>query len=538
MRFHRVIAIPVIALCTLAGGGAQDKKQLPEEKEAARYFEKWLNQDVVYIITEEERQVFESLGTAEEKDRFIEQFWQRRDADLSTAINEYREEHYRRIAFANQHFGSGIPGWKADRGRIYIMFGEPAQKEYYAGAGTHVRAPYEGGGRTATFPFEIWRYRYLEGVGEDIEIEFVDRSFSGEFKIAQWPWEKDMLLYVDGLGETTAERLGLTRRSERPGLHPGHMNNLNYMKKFMGARNKDLPFERVLQYFNLQKPPQIQRKELQEIVETRISYDLIPFDVFIHDLRLTEQQALVPMTVEIANKNLDYAPNGPMVKARVGIYGRVTSMLGQVVHEFEDTVASEYRKEHIEVGRQLKSLYQKSFLVAPGRYKLDLVVKDLTSGNVGTMKTSFHVHQDEGGRLSASSIVLAEQVLPLEELPEVPETFVIGDVRVVPRVSRKFRPSEDLGVYLQVYHPALDQATEAPQVTVEYTITDGDRVVSQVTDLDGSTVAYASEARLVLLQQMPLEHLAKGRYRLTVKVDDRISGQSSQSEAEFEVSGE
>ncbi len=539
MRTAKSLYFAILALLLLGSLAAQDKQQLREEKDAARIYQKWLNEDVVYIITDDERKVFEALTTSEEKDRFIEQFWQRRDTDLATAINEYREEHYRRIAHANSKFGTGIPGWKADRGRTYIMFGEPDQIEYNAGGGTYVRPGYEGGGRTATYPFEIWRYRYLEGVGEDIEIEFVDRSWTGEFKVAQWPWEKDMLLHVDGLGLTTAERLGLAKRAQRPGLHPGNLNNTNWMSKNMGARLKDMPFQRMQQYYAIQKPPQIKNKELQEIVETRISYEQLPFDVFIHDVRVAEDQALVPVTLEVANQNLSYQPSGAYLRARVGFYGRITSMLGNVIAEFEDTVASEYKNEHFAIGRQLKSLYQKTFLVSPGRYKIDLVVKDLNSGNLGTKKSSFHVASgstpQEG--LATGSIVLAEQLVPLEELPETPQSFVLGDVRVVPRVSRQFRPSEDLGVYLQVYNPSLDQSTEAPAVSIEYTITSSDRVVSQITDQAGATVNYASEERLVLIQRMPLQNLDKGRYRLTVTVNDRISGQSSHSEADFEVTG-
>ncbi len=538
MKLERILLILLIAVAAAAPAAAQDGKQLQEERDTARYYDKWLNEDVLYILTEQERDVFQKLTTAEEKDRFIEQFWQRRDPDPSTAANEAREEHYRRIAFVNQHFGSGIPGWKTDRGRIYVMFGEPDQKEYYAGMGTHVRPSYEGGGRTATFPFEIWRYRWLEGVGEDIEIEFVDRSMTGEFKIAVWPWEKDMLLHVDGLGETTAERFGRALRSQRPGLHPGNLNNMTWMKRHMGVRNKDLAFERVRQFFALQRPPKIERKELQEIVETKVSYEVLPFDVFVHDVRLNEDQALVPVTIQIANQNLDYQPAaGNLFKARVGIYGRVTSMLGKVVHEFEDTIASEYRSQHIGVGSQLKSLYQKSFLVAPGRYKLDLVVKDLTSGDLGTRRMSFHVSGAAEEGLSASSIVLAETVQTLDELPETPQSFVIGDVRVVPKVSGKFRRDEDLGVYLQVYNPGLDQATETPDVEVEYTITDGETLVGKVTDPQGSSVVYASEQRLVLVQNLPLSRLEKGRYRLTVTVNDRVTGQTSHSEADFEVLG-
>lgn len=521
---------------TAGAAFAQDPRK--EEREAAKYYDKWLNQDVVYLISDEERDVFEKLTTAEEKDRFIEEFWRRRDTDLTTALNEYKEEHYRRIAYANRAFGSGIPGWKTDRGRIYIMFGEPAQKEYYAGGGTYVRPSYEGGGRTATYPFELWRYREIEGIGQDVEIEFVDRSWTGEFKIAVWPWEKDMLLHVDGLGETTAERFGRAKRYERPGLHPGHLNNTSYMIRNYGQRFKDRPFERVTRFFNLQKPPIVRQKELQTLVDTKVSFDRLPFSTFHHYVWVDEESALVPVTLEVPNRSLQYERRGNLVKARVGFYGRVTSLLGEVVAEFEDSVASEYRAEHLEIARTQKSLYQKTFLLKPGHYKIDLVVKDLGSGDIGTVTETIHLKKEDQGQMSASSIVLAKQLELLEDYPEKPQSFVLGDVRLVPKVDRRFKPKDEMGVYLQVYNPSLDSASSEPAVSIEYTISDGDRVVSNLIDNDGASIEYFSPQRLVLVRKIVIDGLEKGQYRLTVKVEDAISGQSLSSETDFEVLGD
>ncbi len=514
---------------------AQDNSK--EERESAKYYDKWLNQDVGYIISEEERAVFQKLTTSEEKDRFIEQFWLRRDPDPRTAINEFKEEHYRRIAYVNQKYGSGIPGWKTDRGRTYIMFGEPAQIEYNAGAGDYVRPSYEGGGRTATFPFEIWRYRHLEGVGDDIEIEFVDRSFSGEFKVAIWPWEKDMFLNVDGFGETTAEKLGLAKRNYRPGLHPGNLNNTTWMTKNYGARFQDRPFEKVMKFFNLQRPPIVKNKDLQELVETKVSYDKLPFSTFMHSIWIDGENALLPITLEVPNSELQYQESGGLAKARVGFYGRITSMLGEVAAEFEDTVLSQYTGPSLDVGRTQRSLYQKTFLLKPGRYKIDLVVHDLNSGNIGTNTQSVYLQRTADGKMEAGAIVLAKQLEPLDAFPETPQSFVLGDVRVVPNVIRRFKSKDALGVYLQVYNPILDASTSEPAVSIQYTITSKGTVVASATDTTGQTIEYAGPDRLVLVRKMKLENLEKGRYRLTVKIDDAISGQSSTSEADFEVMG-
>src|SRR5438093_7080268 len=170
------------------------------KQEVSSSFKKWLNEDVAYIITDEERAAFKQLSNDEERDNFIEQFWQRRDPTPDSVENEFKEEHYRRIAYANEQFASGIPGWKTDRGRIYITYGPPDEKETHPSGGSYERPPEEGGGNTSTFPFEQWRYRYIEGIGSDIIIEFVDPTMSGEYRMTMDPSEEDALLYVPNTG--------------------------------------------------------------------------------------------------------------------------------------------------------------------------------------------------------------------------------------------------------------------------------------------------------------------------------------------------
>src|SRR5437899_7794384 len=149
-----------------------DKNAIKEKLEGT--YKKWLDDDVRWIITDEELSAFKKLSNNAERDQFIEQFWLRRDPTPDTAENEYKEEHYRRIQYANEHFAAGMPGWKTDRGRIYIMYGKADSIDSHPMGGPYQRSAEEGGGSTQTFPFEIWRYRYLDGVGQEIEIEFVD----------------------------------------------------------------------------------------------------------------------------------------------------------------------------------------------------------------------------------------------------------------------------------------------------------------------------------------------------------------------------
>ena len=149
-----------------------------------------MKEDVAYIATDAERAAFMRFRTDEEREKFIEQFWLRRDPSPDTPENEYKEEHYRRIAYSNERFASGAPGWKSDRGHIYIVFGPPDEIESHPSGGAYERPPQEGGGTTTTYPFEKWRYRSMEGIGTDIVIEFVDKSGSGAYRFTMDPSEK------------------------------------------------------------------------------------------------------------------------------------------------------------------------------------------------------------------------------------------------------------------------------------------------------------------------------------------------------------
>jgi GWxTD domain-containing protein len=170
--------------------------QQAEPAVASTPYKKWLNEDVAYIITNQERAVYKSLVSDAQHESFIEDFWLRRDPTPGTPENEFKEEHYRRIAYVNEHFASTIPGWKTDRGRIYITFGPPDEIDDHSKGGSYQRPASEGGGETTTVPFQQWRYKHIDGVGDNIIIEFVDPTYTGEYRMTADPAEKDALRYV------------------------------------------------------------------------------------------------------------------------------------------------------------------------------------------------------------------------------------------------------------------------------------------------------------------------------------------------------
>ncbi|HWB86511.1 MAG TPA: GWxTD domain-containing protein [Bryobacteraceae bacterium] len=141
-------------------------------------YRKWINEDVVYIISDDERAAFLKLTTDEEREKFIEQFWVRRDPTPGTVENEFKQEHYRRIAYANQHFAlaSGRPGWQTDRGHMYIVYGPPDEIDAH-----------QSGTAQTPYPYEVWIYRHVQGLGDNLSVTFVDTTGSRDYHLVPGP---------------------------------------------------------------------------------------------------------------------------------------------------------------------------------------------------------------------------------------------------------------------------------------------------------------------------------------------------------------
>jgi GWxTD domain-containing protein len=503
--------------CPLAG--AQGKKDRAR-KDDQRHFQNWLKETVVYIIAPEEKAVFEKLTTPEEKDTFIEQFWHRRDPDPKTAVNEFKEEHYRRIAYANENFKSGIAGWKTDRGRIYIIHGPPDQREAYPTGGNYQRRENEGGGFTSVYPFERWWYRNLPGVRSDVELEFIDPKMSNEYYLAIGPEEKDALLFSEGLGPTSAEEFGLRAKKDRPYF----VSNYGEPYPGMNSRYRDDPMQRYETFFSVQKPPPLKYPDLKEMVKVNVTYTDLPFQVRQDYFKLNEAQMLAPLTIQFRNKDLTWKAADTGHSIRVAVYGVVTTLTNRVVMEFEDVVSTDYRPEEMEQGLLERSMYQKIIPIhSKIRHKVDLVVKDLNSGKVGAISKALIPPGPSPDQLEASSLVLAEFIQTLGKTPEQDQMFVLGDVKVRPSIDKVFLPSDPLGVYFQLYNFGVDQSTQAPFVQVTYTITSQGKVLREVVDRRGESIQFYSGQRMVLIKGLSLNGLNPGEYVLKVHVRDGIS---------------
>ncbi len=507
------------------------EKRLRQELETP--YRKWLNEDVSYIITDEERAAFKKLQTDDEREQFIENFWLRRDPTPDTIENEYKEEHYRRIAYANEHYASGIPGWKSDRGRIYITYGPPDEIEDHSSGGFYERPPEEGGGETSTFPFQQWRYRYIDGIGNNVIIEFVDPTMSGEFRMTMDPSEKDALLYVPGAGLTLMEQLGMSDKTARfnntDGTHLG--------VPFGGQPESMNEFNRLEQFAKLQRPPEIKFKDLEADVTSRISYNILPMKVRADFFPVTDASVLTNVTVQFENKDLQFTNKDGYQKAIVQILGRVTSLTRRPIANFEEEVSVTSVAELLSSKQAQKSIYQHTMPLVPGTYRLNVIVKDVIAGNLNHYEMPLVVPRLDGEKLSSSSLVLADLIekVPWKSIGTGP--FVIGDSKVRPRIDDSFKREEKMGIYLKLYNFQPDETTHKPSGQVTYEVIrngSNEKVFPDVTE-DVEQIPDASASQVTIEKFLPLNSFAPGQYTLRVKVTDKNRNQVLTQSAQFTV---
>ncbi len=510
----------------------KNKKNLRKlENELDTPYKKWLEEEVPYIITDEERSAFLQLQTNEEREQFIEAFWQRRDPTPDTVENEFKEEHYRRIAYTNERFSSGIPGWRTDRGRIYIMWGPPDEIETHSAGSVYNRPMTEGGGQTTVYGFDDWTYHYMEGIGQNITIEFVDPTGTGEYHITLDPGEKDAMAHVPGGGPSMLEQMGLSTQAARftrsdgstAPLGPGGSNGLESQNEFT----------RLEQFAKVQAPPPVKFKDLEEVVSSRILRNQINFDYRFDFMRITGDTILVPVTVQIQNKQMTFRDRDGVQSASLNLFGRISSMTGRVIQTFEDVIQRDFPDSLLESSLKGFSIYQKAVPLRPGLYKLDLVIKDVNSGNVGVVNTRLAVSPIPDDKLEASSLILADQMEPVSSKDVGLGQFVLGSTKVRPKLDAEFHADQPLDIYLQFYNLKVDDKTHKNNVSVDFKITQGDQTVSHQVKT-GEEIKQSGE-QITVQQVIPPQTLPPGKYKLQIQATDAVANQTVTRTADFTV---
>jgi GWxTD domain-containing protein len=525
---------------TAAKPAEQDPLKRPRKKQDWRKIEtdhkRWLEEDVKDIITPEEESAFRKLSNSAERDNFIEAFWRRRDPTPDTEENEFKEEHYRRRAYADEHFSAGMPGSKTDRGRIYIIHGAPDSIDSHPAGGPYQRPAEDGGGQTSTFPFEIWRYRNIDGIGQEVEIEFVDTCGCGAYHITLDPGEKDALSKIPNAGLTLRESMGLDSKANRG------RSGLNTAGASLFGNNPSKQFDAIERDALLLAPPPVKYKDLKEVVDVKMRYNLLPFDVRVDFLKASPATDLVPITVQVANRDLTYAAKDGVQHASVNIYGRLTTLSGKIVQTFEDPLRLDVPAELLEKFVGNASLYQQALPLRPGRYRLDLVVKDVNGGKLGTLYQSINVPDfNNDGNLSSSTLVLADLIQPMPARDTGSGAFVIGPDRVRPRVPPanggpvSLRPGDKLNLWMQVYNLAEDEKTGKPVASVEYRVVNAASNQSVYDETENAGSAVGNGGSLTLKKEFSTNTLQPGTSRITVTIHDVVSNQSLARSAKFSI---
>ncbi|HKN74913.1 MAG TPA: GWxTD domain-containing protein [Candidatus Acidoferrum sp.] len=510
---------------------AQKDKARKTLKELDIQYKQWLNEDVVYIISPEERNAFLQLDTNEEREQFIEQFWLRRSSNPDLPENDFKEEHYRRIAYSNEHFASGIPGWKTDRGRMYIMWGPADEVDSHPSGGTWDRPMEDGGGSTTTYPWETWRWRYLEGIGENIELEFVDPSGSGEYHLTMDPSEKDALLHVPGAGLSLLESMGLASKTDRFTRSDG-----TNLPTAMGGTPASMDeFNRLDLYAKVNKPPEVKFKDLEAIVTARIVRDQLKFTYRTDFMKVTNDTVLVPVTIQVSNGQLNFQAKDGIHSATMNVFMRVTTLTGRVVQTFEVPVSKDFPDSLFQQSLKLQSIYQQAVPLRPGLYRLDIVIKDVQSGNVGVVNTRLAVPRFADEKLDSSTLILADQLehVPAKQIGT--GQFVLGSTKVRPRLDNDFTTADRLGIYLQVYNLKPDDKTHKSSATFQYIVKKGTEQVMQFKET--SEQMKQTGDQVTIERWLPLSTFVPGKYTIEINATDGISNQSISKTADFTVRG-
>jgi len=417
------------------------------------------------------------------------------------------------------------------------VYGPPDEIESHPSGGSDQRPQEEGGGNTSTYPFEDWRYRYIEGIGQEVIVEFVDDCMCGAYEMTMDRSKKDALLYTPNAGLTQYEQMGMASKADR---FSGGMERLG-TGPLGASQMQTKEFDRLEQFAKLNQAPAVKFKDLLEKVGTHITYNPMPFDVRIDFVKITSETVLVPVTVQIKNRDITFANKEGVQHGVVNIFGRLTTLSGKVAQTFEDTVVADIPAELLPREAENSKIYSKSVPLHPGRYKLDVVVKDVNGDRIGTKSQGIIVPDFSEEKLTNSSLILADLVEAVPTTSIGTGMFVIGTTKVRPRVAAAdgrpavFKRGQKVNFWMQVYNLSVDDKTHKPSATFEYDIVNAATNKAVVHALESSDKMGNIGDQVTLHKEVAAANLDPGMYKIQIKVSDNISKQTVGPSALFAV---
>jgi GWxTD domain-containing protein len=462
------------------------------------YFRAWLNQDVLYIISPEERSAFLRINSDEGRAEFIRQFWAERNSDTDSLENTFEHEHYRRIAYANEHFGGATPGWKSDRGRAYIIFGEPDLNQSFAGESNCYEDDHTNAVVHDSPPGFEWKYRYLEGVGENVDIYFVLRKGDdGTFDNSAYRLsmercrvvEPTVQDYVDVAMLTATELTGMTHT-------PAH------------------PTQRTI----------AQHRDLSDIVSARLSRSQIPVSVEFTSVRATSITSLASLRVSIPTVSITF-PISRDQSASASVYGRFKNIVtGQVISQFESSAT--LKRSGVPYGKWTVS-YDNEIALPAGIYELGIGVEDYETGSVTVNYAIVSAGEFQSSEFAAPLPIIGDAREPTaHEFP----SYEIG---VQPRTDSQFLRGNSAAVFWQIYNASVDETTKTNNVTVFASVS-----TSSGNVWSGDFTSDSAEQRgeeTTIRKSLPIENWPTGSYLLKMTALDGVSGASLSHTIPFEI---
>ena len=553
-------------------GFSVQKMEKENKNELSEKHKKWLNEDVVYIISQNEKEVFKSLKTDELRENFIRTFWRRRDPSPDTSLNEFREEHYRRMRYVKVNYFEGEAGWRTDRGRIYIMFGPPDFLETNPGGARGFL--FGASAPTAEFPSEVWTYRHLPGVKTRlgrIEFMFINYYNSGAYQLSLDPAISNALRNISiptryvgygdmpEAGDRALNPLELSEQA-RNLTGPSELEKLFMLTELTKSRGEVLE--------ELERSSRL--RKLKGLVNSRES--MIPLTIFAREnfMQGERGQTYVPISVEIAAYNLGFKRTKDTYEGSINFYIEVKNTEENVVYQASDRLEMSLREESYQ--RRFSDYYQyrHGFSLSPGEFSLHLVVWDEFNSNVGYVDKRLVIPQFSMDKFALSEIILARNIRVVEAEPPPRQTepqpkgefglgaleeikrkvleqikigkresvdpFKFGNLEIIPNTLSTYGANDELIFFYQIYRPAFDEKQRIARIRIEHQIWRGEEFITTIDKpqdvqipLEHKSPGLNSGARFKLAGSSP------GIYTLLIKVTDVFSNRMIEKKIDFKI---
>ncbi len=534
MKSTRIITIFSLVVLSLAANSTAPAQENQSERELQalsdseldKAMDKWIRDYVRYIITEEEKVEWKGLSNRDDKVMFIEHFWQRRDPTPETRENEYRAEYIQRWLYVKQHFTAGKPGWRTDRGRIYLMLGAPSSVE---------RNPF-GRNRTER-PSEVWYYNSINNrnLPASVDISFVDFMGYGDYEIVTdldqtARFNSSFGIAMNNLDAYALRRMGDVRPVEDVVSTMWDEARITHPELL----SRDL-FELQRELSEIAETPKLNVRPLREVVRTEIARGDLSFALSAGIFKAAAGNGFVPVTIAVPLSNISFRETPERRDYEIELYARVHGDNGSDTYEEELKIS--FPRDEIAGHADADYVYQFWFTVPPGQYKLNLTIRDNLSGSVGHQQEEISVPVFDGGSLAMSDMIVADQVseAPENEIARRNEAapFRFANLRVIPNVKREIPSNKkEFFLYFHVYNFSTAGEDSTSDLAVQY-------YVYREGGLFSKTPAFQLRRRFTdraaVQSGFPVVNFEAGAYRIVAVVRDNISGEEVRGECTFSV---